>query len=75
MHDVPKDLGRRILEAAGLAVQLHLQSIGALDGVDCTLGGTESVFGASAVAEAERSSAIDFSPMTRVNRGCESEAA
>jgi len=25
MQDVPKDLGRRIMEAAGLAVALHLQ--------------------------------------------------
>jgi hypothetical protein len=44
MQDVPKDLGRRIMEAAGLAVALHMQqslfSQSNPDGVGNRFGGT-----------------------------------
>ena len=43
MQDVPKDLGRRMMEAAGLAVALHLQELhfsqSNPDGVGIRFGG------------------------------------
>jgi len=42
MQEVPKDLGRRILEMAALAADLHMEQNGAFDGVEAARGGTVS---------------------------------